>query len=78
MEERYDTSGSTDSMSFTETFHNLKVSSKTLRSVDTGRSLCNHMSAVPTEEKQPIPQDKNRYGSSRKCVASAHIQANVW
>ena len=28
VEERYDTSGSTDSDEFTETFHNLKVSSK--------------------------------------------------
>ena len=35
MEERYDTSGSTDSDEFTETFHNLKVSSKCLHAVST-------------------------------------------
>ena len=35
VEERYDTSGSTDSDEFTETFHNLKVSSKCLHVVST-------------------------------------------
>ena len=35
VEERYDTSGSTDSDEFTETFHNLKVSSKCLHAVST-------------------------------------------
>ena len=47
-------------------------------SVDTGRSLHNNISAVPTEEKQAISQAEIRYWSSRKCVASAHFQTNVW
>ena len=73
VEERYDTSGSTDSDEFTETFHNLKVSSKCLHAVSTRgeafttievqcpqkRSFHNNRSAVPTEEKQPIPEAKN-------------------
>ena len=37
VEEKYDTSGSTDSDEFTETFHNLKVSSKCLHAVSTRR-----------------------------------------
>ena len=35
VEERYDTSGSTDSDEFTETFHNLIVSRKCLHAVST-------------------------------------------
>ena len=73
VEERYDTSGSTNSDEFTETLHNLKVSSKCLRAVSTrGEAF------MPTEDKHPISQAKTRYWSSRKCVASAPFQANVW
>ena len=39
VEERYDISGSTDSDEFTETFHNLKVSSKCLHAVSTREKL---------------------------------------
>ena len=56
VEERYDTSGLTDSDEFTETFHNLKVSSKCLYAVSTRRE------AFTTIEVQ-CPQKRRKEGN---------------